>query len=215
MRLGEREKSNAYKDVKRRLQVLASVHQPLHFESERFKRRFDRRLARVEYNSPTRAEFAQPQPDGFSHPPFHTIAHHGLSERARHSETDFGTIVRSCEAECSEVGTGKPESLVIHFAEVASAEDPLGFGKRESGLGDADDLFGRANSALVADGQFVAALGTSASEHCAAILCFHALAETMRFGPFAVIRLKCSLWHRSIFLESRSNPRSGASIAWT
>ena len=37
--------------------------------------------------------------------------------------------------------------------------------------------------------------GTPASKHGAAILGLHALPETVRFRPFAIVWLKCSFWH--------------------
>ena len=54
------------------------------------------------------------------------------------------------------------------------------------------------NHALVADGEFVAALGATAGEHGTTVLGFHALAEPVGFRPLAVIRLKCTFWHLTV-----------------
>src|SRR5688572_21013243 len=52
-----------------------------------------------------------------------------------------------------------------------------------------------ADVAFVADRKLMAALSAPASEHRATVLCFHALAETVSFGPLPIIRLKRTFWH--------------------
>ena len=45
---------------------------------------------------------------------------------------------------------------------------------------------------LVRDGQFLAAMSTTGSQHATAILCGHSLAEAVLVDATAVVRLKCS-----------------------
>ena len=52
---------------------------------------------------------------------------------------------------------------------------------------------------LVRDGQFLAAMSTTGSQHATAILCGHSLAEAVLVDATAVVRLKCS-FHLSLLL---------------
>ncbi len=45
---------------------------------------------------------------------------------------------------------------------------------------------------LVRDGQFLAAMSTTGSQHATAVLCGHSLAEAVLVDATAVVRLKCS-----------------------
>lgn len=45
---------------------------------------------------------------------------------------------------------------------------------------------------LVRDGQFLAAMSATGSQHATPILCGHSLAETVLVDATAVVRLKCS-----------------------
>lgn len=56
-------------------------------------------------------------------------------------------------------------------------------------------LIGVPYGSLVADGQFVAALGTAPGEHGASVLGFHANQEPVRLCPFTIVRLICAFWH--------------------
>ncbi len=67
-------------------------------------------------------------------------------------------------------------------------------------------LVGVPESSLVADREFVAALGTAAREHGPSILGAHAYPEPVRLCPFAVIRLKGAFWHL-ISLTRASDPK--------
>jgi hypothetical protein len=51
------------------------------------------------------------------------------------------------------------------------------------------------DGSLVADREFMAALGAAACEHGPAILGTHAYPKSVRLGPFAIIWLKSAFWH--------------------
>lgn len=57
------------------------------------------------------------------------------------------------------------------------------------------NLPGVADGSLVAHGEFVAPFGAAAGKHGAPVLCLHARPEPMRFGPLAIVRLKCTFRH--------------------
>ncbi len=74
-----------------------------------------------------------------------------------------------------------------------------------------------ANGWLVTNGQFVAALGTPARKHSAAIRSLHTLAKSVGLRPVPIIRLKRTFWHSTIlsvfcwerqpvFAKSRAGP---------
>ena len=53
---------------------------------------------------------------------------------------------------------------------------------------------------LVRDGQFLAAMSTTGSQHATAILCGHSLAEAVLVDATAVVWLKCSFHCCILFL---------------
>ena len=67
------------------------------------------------------------------------------------------------------------------------------------------------DGSFIADRQFVAATSPAAREHGAAILGFHARAESMCLGALAIIRLKCAFRHGLFLLSTaRKTTRVGA-----
>ena len=55
-----------------------------------------------------------------------------------------------------------------------------------------------ANGRLVTNAELVAALGTPARKHSAAIRSLHTLAKSVGFCPVPIIRLKRTFWHSKI-----------------
>ncbi len=55
-----------------------------------------------------------------------------------------------------------------------------------------------ANGGLVTDREFVAALGTPARKHSAAIRSLHTLAKSVGLRPVPIVRLKRTFWHSKI-----------------
>lgn len=69
------------------------------------------------------------------------------------------------------------------------------FGKLKPRGPASSDLLCVADSAFVADGKLVAALGSTARQYGTSVLCFHAFAKAMHFGALTVVRLKRTFWH--------------------
>ncbi len=67
-------------------------------------------------------------------------------------------------------------------------------------------LVGVSDGSLVANGEFVAALGSPAGQHGAAILRGHSYEKSMCLCPFAVIWLKGAFWHFE-FLGPGKHPK--------
>lgn len=106
------------------------------------------------------------EPYSLSQPPFDPVANDRFANRPGYREPDMGTALhlRPRKTERCKQRAGVAETFIVNFTEVASAEDPDGFGKTESVLGDGNGLaeFGVADGPLVADGEFVAAFGAAA-----------------------------------------------------
>jgi hypothetical protein len=68
-----------------------------------------------------------------------------------------------------------------------------------------EKLLGVPDDSFVTDGELVAALRAAAGENGAAVLGFHADAESVSLCPFAVVRLKCSFWHVPGFDSGQAN----------
>lgn len=73
-------------------------------------------------------------------------------------------------------------------------------------------VFGVADVTFVADGELPPAFGAAPREDVAAVHCFHAGAEPVSLGPFAIIRLKSTFWH--LIEPARAGKRSEAAL-WT
>jgi len=57
------------------------------------------------------------------------------------------------------------------------------------------NLVGVPDGSLVADREFVAALGAAPRQHGSAVLGAHAYPEPVCLCPFTVVGLKCAFWH--------------------
>jgi hypothetical protein len=136
----------------------------------------------------------------------HAIPVDGFAQGFRDCEADFGSVflVRRLKAERRKIRAGKSETLIIDFAEVATAENSDVLRKTEQGQTDPPDdriwlgyLLGVADVPLVANGQLMAAFRPSAGQHGASVFGLHALAEAVSFGALPIIRLKRTFWHCS------------------
>jgi len=161
----------------------------------------------VEHHPPALRENGEIQADSLPHSPPYSIPDHGLSNSARNGKPHLRTFRLFCDTQTKgrEELAGVAEPLVINFAEVTTAKNPVSFRKAEPVASDEDWLaqLGGANSALITDGKFVAATGTAAGEHSPTVLCFHALTEPVSLRPLTIIRLKRTFWHLG---ESRAPP---------
>ncbi len=119
-------------------------------------------------------------------------------------------------AEGGEEGAGILLAVVVDAPEFRGAEEADGFGEfvhlrasRQTkpglaggpvpvkclGWGLGLGFAGFADAELVGNGEFPAATCAAAGQYVAAILGFHAFAEAVDFGAFAVIGLECSFRH--------------------
>jgi hypothetical protein len=193
------EKSTAYTDASRQSRVHASFKEDSDFAFDHRKVSIECSLAPVQHNPPPVGKLCQMEPYGFSQAALDPVANDRFANRPGYCEPDVGTAlnIRPRQTERRKHRAGVTETLIVNFAEVASAEDPDGLGKTESVLGDGNGLaeFGVADGPLVADGEFVPTFGAAARQHSAPVLCFHTLTESMSLGPLAIIRLKRTFWH--------------------
>jgi hypothetical protein len=124
---------------------------------------------------------------GLPHAPPYAIARHSFADRARYCKADARTArFRVPQAKSREEGTGKAATFIINFTEISRPQDTGTFRKTWDG-----------RLPFVADGKFLSSSGATASKHGAAILGFHAAAETVRLDTLAIIRLKSAFRHFS------------------
>ena len=125
--------------------------------------------------------------DGFPHPPFNPVAHHGFAEGAGGGEPNMrSTRLRFAYAEGGEQGTGIAGTVIIDASEIFRSQEAYTFRKTGDGI-----------LPLGADGQFLAASGPAARQHRTAIFGLHTGKETMRLGTVTIVRLKGTFRHFS------------------
>jgi hypothetical protein len=148
------------------------------------------------------------------------VSNDGFADRLGDSEADTrvsGTAgVLIVEEKRGQQTARVAGAVVVDPPKIDSLQEPAGLREiehRRSGLCESHrELGGRlgiANGWFVADGQLPAAFGATAGQNGLPILSFHAGTETVCFGAFAVIRLKCSLWHLMDFAPA-DQPLQGA-----
>lgn len=68
--------------------------------------------------------------DGLSNPPLNTVAHHGLSDRARKGETDtWPAAFRLAKTKSRKERTRNPGTFVINSPEILRSQQTDTFGK--------------------------------------------------------------------------------------
>ena len=138
--------------------------------------------------------------DGLPDPPFDTVAHHGFAQGAGSSEPDMRSCrLRFAYAEGREQGTGETGSVVIDASEIFRSQQAYTFGKTGDGI-----------LPLGTDRQFLAAAGAPPRQYGTAIFGLHATAESMRLGPVAIVRLKCTFRHSSPRIQYKRPGKASA-----
>ena len=109
--------------------------EPLHFPLNQGKFCVKQGLATVHHDHPRSGQGSELQTHCLTETALHAISDDGIAQGFGDGKTDFGPnfLLRLFETECCEIRAGEAGTLVIHFAEVAAAENPDTLRKTEWG----------------------------------------------------------------------------------
>jgi len=118
------------------------------------------------------------------------------------------------QTEGSKIAACHADTITIRIAKFGGSKNPAWFGKRQRIKSPEPELLRRANAALIADRQFVAAFCTTAREHLTAVGGFHAFAKAVGLSALSVVRLKSTFGHGNPYLGIQKQVETYRARTW-
>jgi hypothetical protein len=123
-------RSRLYRGGERRLRARATQEKLFHFPLDYGEGRIQHLASGIDDDFALWTQLIEPEADGLANPSFNAIAHHSLSDRARHREADFraGTL-RAADIKSGEQRSGIAGTLIVNSSEISGSQNTNTFRK--------------------------------------------------------------------------------------